>query len=125
LVVALSWGTILSVESERAEPECIESADEAETLETTDDMIERSTVVTSNQHIIHRDAHRMQLSKDGVSRFTPSKGHSDSTYSCQAKSPALDVGRPSYRNQPNAGISDCVIIEHIGSSSPNLQDRLS
>ena len=42
VVVAFSWGTILSVESE-----CVESADEAETLETTDDTIERSTVVTS------------------------------------------------------------------------------
>jgi hypothetical protein len=41
VVVALSWGTILSVESE-----CVESADEAEILEVTDDTIDKSTVVT-------------------------------------------------------------------------------
>ena len=41
VVVALSWGAILSVESE-----CVESADEAEILEVTDDTIDRSTIVT-------------------------------------------------------------------------------
>ena len=42
VVVALSWGRILRVESE-----CVESADEAETLETTDETIERSTMANS------------------------------------------------------------------------------